>query len=284
MPKLSGFLEKFLYSNLIIAGAAAFYTSEYYLVFGREFNWHYLWFVCFVSLAHYNLHRLVGLLLDHPIPYNERLDAIERNTLLQGVFLAIGGTGASYLFISQSWFKEPVFYLPVALGLLYTLPIIGIRLRDIAFFKTFFIGATWMAVAVFIPAVLDQRTEQGLWLYAFEKFSFIVAITFPFDLRDIQRDLHTETRTIANQFGYRTVMEWCAIFFVISQFCHYQLFLLHVYNKITALTLIVFNALCYIIILIGCRKPRKDVFYLGILDGLIVIQGVIYLLLYNMST
>lgn len=284
MPKLSGLLEKFLYSNLIIAAAAALYTSEYYLVFGQECNWHYLWFVFFVSLAHYNLHRLVGLLLDRPIPYNERLDAIERNSLLQAVFLAIGAIGAFYLFISQSWFKEPVFYLPVALGLLYTLPIIGIRLRDIAFLKTFFIAATWMAVAVVIPAVLDQQDEHGLWLYAFEKFSFIVAITLPFDLRDIQRDLHTDTRTIANQFGYRTVMEWCALFFVLSQFFHYQLFLFNVYSKITALTLIAFNALCYLVIITGCRKPRKDAFYLGILDGLIVIQGVIYLFLYNLNT
>lgn len=281
MPGVSGFLEKFLYGNLVIATAATLYTAEYYMTFGKAWNWHYLYFVFLVSLAHYNLHRLVGLVLDHPIPYNERLEAIERNALLQLILSVFGTVGAAYLFLTQAWFKEPVFYLTLILGLLYTLPIAVIRLRDIAFLKTFFIGITWLAVSVLIPAMLVQEINQGLWLYAFEKFSFIVAITLPFDLRDVKRDLHTDTRTVANQYGYRAVMEWCAIFFVLSQFCHYQLFLLNIYSKVTSLTLIVFNALSFIVILIGCKQPRKDAFYLGILDGLIVLQGLIYILLYN---
>jgi 4-hydroxybenzoate polyprenyltransferase len=154
---------------------------------------------------------------------------------------------------------------------------------DIAFLKTFFIGIAWVAVAVIVPAVLDGKSKPGFWLYTFEKFFFIVAITLPFDLRDIHRDLHTNTRTIANQYGYQTVMEWCAIFFVLSQFCHYQLFLLSVYTKLEAMSLIAFNCLSYLIIFIGCKKQRNDVFYLGILDGLIVIQGLIYILLYNLK-
>lgn len=284
MPHVSGFLEKVLYSNVIIALASSLYTLEYYITFDKLWNCPYLLFVFSISLAHYNLHRLVGLVLDQPIPYNERLKAIEKNVFLQSFFFLTGTLIALYLFLSHAWYKEVIFYIPILLGLLYTVPILTVRLRDIPFLKTFFIGLTWMAVSVILPQFIDDGPQNAYWLYAFEKFAFIVAITLPFDLRDIQRDLHTQTKTIANQFGYRTVMEWSAVFFLLSQFCHYQLFLTGVYDKFAALSLMVFNILCYIVVLVGCRKRRNDAFYLGILDGLIVIQGLIYIVWYNLDS
>ncbi len=105
---------------------------------------------------------------------------------------------------SEYFFSELIYLIgiPALISLAYALPFIPfkkrwLRLRDLPFIKIFLIAFVWAWVTVTIPERLALKTiqiaipevlfsEHTSWFWA--SFSFLLALTIPFDIRDIRID------------------------------------------------------------------------------------------------
>ncbi|HAP68907.1 MAG TPA: hypothetical protein DCR04_04150, partial [Flavobacteriales bacterium] len=94
----------------------------------------------------------------------------------------------------------------------YTIPIVRkkadkIRIREIGLWKIFLIASVWAGMTVILPAVhlygFEQVFEFSSWQLAIGRFLFILAITIPFDIRDLANDAHKGVRTIPSVLGWR---------------------------------------------------------------------------------
>jgi 4-hydroxybenzoate polyprenyltransferase len=273
--------EKLLYSNIIIAFAAAFLTAEYFWINELELDRNYILFVFYLTLAHYNLHRIAALHLDNNLPFGERISAIQRNYYLQLLLAIISTLVAVFLFFYHAYYRCELLYAAFGLGILYSLPILGIRIRDFRLSKVPIVALTWVLITTIIPAQFRSNELTTGWLLSIEQFLFITALTIPFDIRDIQRDQNLGVKTVAGVFGVNKTKKISAYILLLCQGAVLLQFISGESPRIITLSKIIFYVCTFVIIYLGVKKGRKDVFYIGVLDSLIIIKGVLVYLVLN---
>ena len=135
------------------------------------------------------------------------------------------------------------------LSVVYALPLdkIGIRkrLRDIPFIKIFLIALTWTITAVLLP-ILESNVYPDLFvrrivlLFSIQ-FIYLLFITLPFDINDIERDIATQTKTIATTLGARKSQMLCFLLFLLDSYLLYIFrvsIVVHIFFNILLLSLI----------------------------------------------
>ena len=158
-------------------------------------------------------------------------------------------------------------------SLLYVLPILSRkrRLRDINYIKIFLIAFTWSYIAI-IP-IMEIAEASYTWISFIEKFFFILAITLPFDIRDSHIDRLTRLKTVPSQLGYSSTYILAYTLLAIAG-------LLFCYQHSTAAVTMTYSIIYFVTALaiwISSGK-QSDYYYSGLLDGTLVLRGVmIYL-------
>lgn len=97
----------------------------------------------------------------------------------------------------------PIFFI----AFLYSIKLISyknknIALREIPYIKIFLIGVSWSVVTVVLPILSTeiQVNILAVFLEAFVRMLFVVAITIPFDIRDVNID-SLAMKTIPQKLG-----------------------------------------------------------------------------------
>ena len=202
------FFLRFAHSNAYISIPILAITISTYLTVGKyDWNNYYLAFLFFSTLFLYPLHRLMGLHLTIPLEYSQAQRSVHKNPIIARVAIIIGGIGT--LFFTFLLSKE-VLQLLIPLGLIsltYSLPLIPTsngwkRLRDIPGIKIYAITIVVTITTSTIPLLLAQ-TESTLDIIflGVQRFLFILAITIPFDVRDIRIDTKWSLKTIPILLG-----------------------------------------------------------------------------------
>lgn len=178
----------------------------------------------------------------------------------------------------QFWMLESLllnllFVLVAFCTLFYYLPLgfIG-RLRELPFLKVFLISFTWAVATVLIPLVFVDYplfSFDILWLFL-ERFIFVLAVTIPFDVRDIRADNAGGLITLPSKFGLKGSL-------------YFTFVLLMVYLAITAIHLgfsnvLFVRAICVFVVLILIQKislQKTSYYYTGLIDGSIIFQSIL---------
>lgn len=181
--------------------------------------WHapLFFFTAGSTLVIYNLNMLTGLKeLREVGTDSERHHWCMDNERLMQFTLGIGLLMAAvsiWLLNAIIW----LFMIPLTVvALLYTVPILkrktqAVRMREIGLWKIFLIAIVWSGMTVVLPAVefegLGQLSDPLSWWLAVERGIFILAITIPFDIRDLTNDAKKGIRTIPSTIGvFRSVL------------------------------------------------------------------------------
>lgn len=211
--KVKSIFEYIVYGSWWVAlCAAAIGMLSWYEFTGNWWNAPLFIFTVGSTLVIYNLNMISGLKelrkmgtdseRHHWCIDNEKL---MKGTLVIGLLMAAGSV--NYLNGAIWYFMVPLTLVAVA----YAAPIVRrktefIRIREIGLWKIFMIGAVWAGMTVVLPAVdhygLQQLTEPKSWLLGVERFIFIIAITLPFDVRDLVNDAKKGVRTIPSTIGW----------------------------------------------------------------------------------
>ena len=180
---------------------------------------------------------------------------------------------AYQFWILASVLLDVLFGILVFFTLFYYLPLgfIG-RLRELPFLKVFLISFAWTVATVLIPLAFVSFplvSADVLWL-VLERFVFLLAVTIPFDVRDIRTDTAGGLLTLPSKFGLKGSL-------------YISFVLLMIYLGITIAHLGLGNilfvrAICVFLVLILIQKislKMTSYYYTGLIDGSIIFQSVL---------
>lgn len=198
-------------------------------------------------------------------------------SILLGAFLAVRHAGGLPI---RAW-----VILGLAAGLLYgyafPLPFTGKTLREWPYAKVFLIAMVWTLATALLPLwALSEATfpvpedPACMPLILGARFLFIVAITLPFDLRDMAEDLREGIRTLPIHWGW-TVTRGVALV-ALGLSLAMETWLLSgsgVYGPPLLSTMVMHGAAG--LLLVRARADRGKLYYGFWLDGVLLIPLLI---------
>lgn len=209
----------FIYTNLLIAGAAMAQCAVTYLFFDAPFDYFMIATEGGATLLLYNF----SMLLSRPrepekSPY-KRTRWIFRNEWL----LWMNSVLALFVLLYAAYHIHlySLFFLGGigVMSIIYSLPILPYKgkwvgLRQMPFIKIFHIAWVWTLSSVCLPALelyldgiaVDMHVFFRLFVL---KFIFLLICTLPFDIRDIRQDSYYHLKTIPNIIGADRAIMLC---------------------------------------------------------------------------
>ena len=201
MRIIENFFNFYIFSNIHVAIAAFCLTKITLLEYGIEDHLLPI-FVFFSTIVAYNFIRLYRISkvqhwLNHFLKKNKK--AVLGLTMI-----------SIFILIYQSFFlqlKTLFALLPFGLfSLFYVVPISKkndspIALRSISFLKLFLIAFSWAGVTVLVPFINYNIELHSKEIIIFiQRFIFLLAITIPFDIRDMDFD-NIKLKTLPQYIG-----------------------------------------------------------------------------------
>lgn len=157
----------------------------------------------------------------------------------------------------------------------YVLPIWkGKRLRDIPYIKIFMIAGVWTFVTVIFPLKAFAKVWYSCDTFIiFERFTFLLALTLPFDIRDRAWDKKTGVKTIPLSIGIARTQKLAyallGISYLLTLFI-YSMTVYPLYYLISTTIVLILSAYCISL----SHKKQNDYFYYVALDGMLFLQSV----------
>jgi 4-hydroxybenzoate polyprenyltransferase len=191
-------------SSIIVALVGFFVPYTTFALYNIDINFNLLLASFLIAFSVYSLDKLSNLEEDS-ISLPKRAQFISRHKKL---FIYV--TVASYAFaIVLACLKNivalSVILSPLLIGLLYSLKIANVRLKDIPILKNISISASWAIVGTFLPLAVSFEPDLIRIIIIFY-FCFIKCFinTVIFDVRDIEGDSANGVRTIPVILGLKT--------------------------------------------------------------------------------
>ena len=268
------------------------FTIETQIQLGMRPQWHpYLFLIFFATLCEYNVHRFITIITNKEALNSEKHKWVKDNLIVFYALVILSVVG----FIVTAFMakKEVLLTLaPIAaLTLLYSIPVYGnkksiFRLREIPYLKIFIISFTWSATTVLLPLIQtgQEFNTQHIGLILIERFVFVLAITIPLDIRDMEADRAANTKTIPLLLGEKKsliISYSCILIFLAISLFHYNIL-----NQGFIAMAMVVSALSTFVFLKWDTAKHYSLYHYAILDGTIILQGLLvigFYLLANLS-
>ncbi len=270
----------FVYSNLYVSIATAGLVKVSELLLGIE-GWTVAGFLFFSTLFAYNFQRLykqVGHIREkstyHLWIHNNRVSLI--------VLTSIAGL-CSFLLALQLSIYVWLCLIPLGIiSLMYPVHLFTrngkkYRLRDIPGLKLFLIALVWAFATVFI-SVLNNHIpiDETVYVLLIQRFLFVIAITIPFDIRDVDFDkemLHTLPQTLGVKKA-RNIALVAILLFGITTVVQYAYADIHMYQFLALLlTTIITGILIY-----KSTPDRPSYFYTIFMEGTSILMLLLVVL------
>src|SRR6056297_2095659 len=264
-----------LHTHLFIAICAVALTWGSQMVLGiPPLPGAYYGIVGLGTLCVYNLHRAYGLKKLDVEDWSSRFKSFYQLRFINLAMSFFATAIIGWLLFTHPEFWSWVFFPPVALVILYILPLQnGLSLRQIPFLKIFIIAITWVWVTGYLPIwISSQIMGPREWLFLTHRFLFIFAITIPFDIRDVYTDEVSHLQTLPSYYGIKRSKNWATGLLVLS----FMILTPLVYEQYFSVQLFLGYILVLALgaILIRRSSPSRSEYYFGyILDGLILVLG-----------
>lgn len=255
----------YLYSSLHIAICAALLTFESFYVLNKEVQIHYVLFIGLSTMAVYSAHRLVGMSKVKAFDDQGRYKVIKKFRHHILVYFCISLLLASYFFFKIDFRQMLMLFTPVLLTAAYILPVFkSRRLRDLPFIKIFLIAIVWTWLTL---NMVGCDNDSSLCMYlSIERILFFIAITIPFDIRDLEVDRSISVKTLIHSLGINNSKFLAAGLIFICFFL--MIYLGHNGLISSAYLYGLILTYLYVLVLIFFSRPGKaDYYYGGLLDG-----------------
>lgn len=230
----------------------------------------------------YNVQRLVRLQ-----KFTNRTDQIRwylKNKWMLYTSLIIGMMVSSWTFLHLPLSLLIVFAPLAVISFSYSLPVLPgkdgpIAVRDIPGAKIFLIALVWTGVTWVLPlqeSGIEWSSEH--YLIIWERFIFILAITIPFDIRDLKYD-SVSMKTIPQLIGFSRAKGLAILLAIVSAGIHgYIEFFLRSERSFGQHIIVPIFYISVALLIARMRHDSRDSYYTGILDGTMLILGLILML------
>lgn len=248
------------------------------VIFGRPLNWELIILTGLSTFAAYNFQRMVNIHKRVQQQPNERTKWLYKHKTIIWAGIIIAAIMALYL-VKSTNLEQIISAIPFGLiALLYANGLLFKRgIRDLPAIKIFAIAATWIyATAVFPllnnPALFQE--EIGLIsLFGVNQFIFIVALTIPFDIRDLKFD-DANQKTIPQLIGITRSLSLSVILLVLHSAGFsilYYLNIIDIFCFTGAVLANVITAYC----ITRTSVQADEIYFTGLLDGMLIVQPLL---------
>jgi 4-hydroxybenzoate polyprenyltransferase len=188
-------------------------------------------------------------------------------SLLSGII----GLGCTY-FLNPFCF---LILIPMgALSTFYVIPIIPFykkspSLREIPYLKIIVIGLVWSLIIIALPTLETSdfiAINPKYFIGILQVFLYTIAITLPFDIRDIDYDKNNDLKTIPRLLGVTKTIILSELLLIGSLFLTYN-------SDLTiehSIALMVGYIITMIVIAFS-KKERPELFFAGLVEGMVLI-------------
>ncbi len=271
LSKLKYYIKFIIYGNFIIA-LGAYCLAEITLINndqGRIIDSSSI-LLFFSTLTAYNLQRIIKIKTAFPENPGERHNWIKENRIFLMILSLISSIAALFYIDFNQIESLAIIILISFISIAYVYVNNGKGLREIPFFKIFLVGAIWGIGTVLIPLMYHTvNINQLHYLQILRIITLIIAITIPFEIRDLKYD-KPEIRTIPQVVGIKgskiagivLMLSFLAISVVLN-------------TNNTADIIMTFTCIL-LISFSGMRK--KENYYLLLVDGSLVFWYSLYLI------
>lgn len=278
MHFLKRFFDFILFGNIYVALAAIGLIQSTIIQLGitnHLFSYSLLAF--FATLFIYNLQRIF-----YSPQKDNSLHSIRRKWVFENQFSIkllsiIGFAGVVTTFFFNE-FKIIFYLLPLLiLSIAYFLPFI--KLRQNPWFKLFSLAIVWTTVTALLPAVISNENlfSTNSILHFFARLTFIIAICIPFDIRDMEIDKAENIFTISQRFGENKARWIALIFMLLNILLITGEFMSEMFSAKVFIALLITAIINATIVFMSSSK-RSEYFYTVLLDGTMILQGVVLLI------
>lgn len=215
----------FIFSNLLIAGAAVSQSCLSYYILQIPIDPYILLLEWSITILLYNLSMWLSIPKGKvDVPYL-RTQWFYKNRLIFCLLSLLAC--ALWIYCIFQLHTYTILFLACIgfLSLAYTVPLIKhrgkmISLRQIIGLKVFLIALVWTLSVVGLP-VVEYYVQGGVfdwnkvWVWIPLVALFILAITLPFDIRDMKQDQYYKLKTIPLLIGKNNAQLLCYILIVL---------------------------------------------------------------------
>jgi 4-hydroxybenzoate polyprenyltransferase len=236
------------------------------------------WFIFFSTLCSYNFH---WYLTTESVSYSSRILWTKANRGIHLVLYAAGLIGSAVFFFTLKKYWVAIFFGAFA-TFLYSAPKMPKDffrgLKRIAIGKTLFLTFVWTYVTTVLPILVSGESWQTRFtLFALNRFFLIYAICILFDYRDRQDDKINGIRsmiTYLNEQGI-DILFWISM----SLFAACGIGFYGYQHSLFTLAILLLPGLITAAIYQTAKKNFSDYLYYFLLDGLMMLSGLIMLIL-----
>lgn len=191
---MTSVIRFFVLSNIYVSLCVVALVLSTQFIFFTSFNFDVTSFLFVATFISYNFQRIISI---YKIPNKKRKQWFISNYKLIYFLLFIALIVFTYIFIGFNNNAKLLIVLISFLSFMYPL-----FLRNIPYIKVYLIAFSWSLSTVLLPVIVEENSEISIdvILSLLSRFFFIIAITIPFDIRDIQLDI-LKLKTIPILFG-----------------------------------------------------------------------------------
>ncbi len=280
MKVLTDILRFLVFSNFWISIAAAGYSMLTVYQLGLEVPSGFYWFVGCCTLCSYCLQRYIQFSYRKK-KQSDRQNWLVGNRLYVGGTILASGIAGAILGLTILTPIQILCFVPVSLiSLFYSLKVLGrskkstrsknAGLRDLPGVKIFMVAISWSFLCglmpIWISGFSDMEPIQIIFV-CLEKLFFIIAITIPFDIRDLKYD-HVSNNTIPQVFGVTRSIYIANGLLLVAALCG-------VFSGVFSAEVLAGLMLSYattMIVLLYVDEEKPELYYSGLIDATIVFQ------------
>jgi 4-hydroxybenzoate polyprenyltransferase len=272
---LKKFIEFLCFSSIFVGLCAVSMCIETNLLLHLPLsNISFYAFVFGATLIQYNLHYFIKKTANQN---STRLNWSAQNRGLHRILVLIG---LVLVITSLFSFHLRHFLFLILLGLisfLYSVPILPFRqrkrIKDFGLLKIITLSFMWTLITVWFPIVESPFPIISFQLIFLRRFIFIFVLCLLFDVRDIQTDKAENIRTLPVIVGvnrsHRIAYILMMIFILLSLIQYAIAF------DIIQLAAMLISAFATFIIVRYSKNNRNDLYYLGAVDGMMLLQALL---------
>ena len=268
------FTDLILFGNIYVAiGTACLIQSTIIQLGSNDHLIFYSLLSFFATLFIYNFQRIFYKPQQDISLHSIRRKWIFENQFTIKILSGIGFSGVGITF----FYNDPkiIYYLSplLILSLAYFIPYI--KLRKSPWFKLLTLVIVWTMVTAVVPVLLSNSesfTKNNI-LHIAVRFTFMMAICIPFDIRDLIIDEADNVSTLPHLFGENKTRNIAVFFMLIYITLIVAEYITGMLNtKIFAVLLV--SALINGVLVLMSNSKRSEYFYVAGIDGTMILQGV----------
>jgi hypothetical protein len=268
-----------VYSNVWIALCAAAWMLEAEWSFGDSSNGILPLFAFFSTVFLYNFQRAIKLFRSASYAIPGRNAWLVKNRKAIALWAGIGGIASVVVLLLMPLRDWIVIAMAGAVSVAYVTKLGRIKgkwvaVREFPYVKIYLIAIVWVVLGVILPIVhfqIEIADQSTVFLLMLEKFCFIIAITIPFDIRDLKYD-EAHMKTLPQILGVKT-SRFVALAFGLAAVGLTGMLIGDFYSMSSGIAMML--VLCVsAFAAFQAHENRDELYFTGLLDGLFILRAL----------